>query len=783
MGGYFGGASAGGGTTGSDGTDGTVWRSGSGVPADASGVDGDFYLDNDTGNVYTKASGVYSLTGNIKGANGAVGNTGAQGADVWLSPSQGTRLSETWTTGLPAGNLGWTSTVTGGSATLVAIPVGGASRNGFIQLSTGTTTTGISVLNLGGTNHSYILSNGIPHTFETEFLSGTLSTVTDEYILRSGYLNTVTSAAATFGVWFEYDRLTNGNFWVIRTRNGVGVDTTTVTSIPVVASTFYKLKFYINSAGTSVSYYINGALAGTITTNIPPNTNGRQVSPNYTIIKSAGTTAATITLDWALICTGNAATNSATDPSGYSSVVQPVQIYKNTKSMLFASSKYVNLGNNFNFEYNQPWSLTFWVKFNDTTAGTLFSKQNSASSTSAGIVIATSSSNANYNFLMYANSVNFIRLQGAFSFVQGQWNNITITYNGSGLVSGVRLYHQGIWRTGTALSDTLSGLSILNSSNAYINGAFNAAANIACNLNQFGIVNRVLNPTEVYEIYNNQGMKSLLDVIKDGSLIGYYRLGDDDTTSTAYDSSPSAITGTITGTPTIASDVPQTDSGSIWKSRHPYAGEELTDNWLTGGSAGRNGWTYTANGGAAFTNFAGTMRLDTGTSATGAPTLVLANNIYLGTNASFLPTNIAYSYVMESKVTLINLSTVTEEYKVRYGFGLGTASTAPTNGIYFEYDRLTSVNWICYTVSGGVSTQTITTIPVAVFNFDQTYLRIEVDAARAAAVFKINGSTVATVSTNLPTVPAIGGYHMVKSAGTTSRLFQVDWWAFKYWQA
>lgn len=55
------------GSNGSNGAAGAVWRTGSGAPANGLGVNGDFYLDVDTGDVYEKAAGSYSVVANIKG--------------------------------------------------------------------------------------------------------------------------------------------------------------------------------------------------------------------------------------------------------------------------------------------------------------------------------------------------------------------------------------------------------------------------------------------------------------------------------------------------------------------------------------------------------------------------------------------------------------------------------------------------------------------------------------------------------------------------------------------
>lgn len=67
------------GTQGPAGTPSSKWYSGIGAPSGTLGVNTDCYLDKSNYDVYQKSSGVWSLTGNIKGAVGATGPTGATG--------------------------------------------------------------------------------------------------------------------------------------------------------------------------------------------------------------------------------------------------------------------------------------------------------------------------------------------------------------------------------------------------------------------------------------------------------------------------------------------------------------------------------------------------------------------------------------------------------------------------------------------------------------------------------------------------------------------------------
>ncbi len=65
---------------GADGADGASFLSGSGVPANSLGHDGDSYVDTASGNVYKRSGGAWSATGDsLEGPQGAKGDTGDKG--------------------------------------------------------------------------------------------------------------------------------------------------------------------------------------------------------------------------------------------------------------------------------------------------------------------------------------------------------------------------------------------------------------------------------------------------------------------------------------------------------------------------------------------------------------------------------------------------------------------------------------------------------------------------------------------------------------------------------
>lgn len=61
------------GGNGNSGVNGSIWRDGSGVPSNGLGANGDYYLNDATGDVYLKTTGTYSIVTNIKGTAGTNG--------------------------------------------------------------------------------------------------------------------------------------------------------------------------------------------------------------------------------------------------------------------------------------------------------------------------------------------------------------------------------------------------------------------------------------------------------------------------------------------------------------------------------------------------------------------------------------------------------------------------------------------------------------------------------------------------------------------------------------
>ncbi|HMX98854.1 MAG TPA: hypothetical protein PK473_03020 [Nitrosomonas sp.] len=223
--------------------------------------------------------------------------------------------------------------------------------------------------------------------------------------------------------------------------------------------------------------------------------------------------------------------------------------------------------------------------------------------------------------------------------------------------------------------------------------------------------------------------------------------------------------------------------GQVQQGAGPYSMSqaiEIREDWVATGIAGSNAWTNTVSGtGAASTlvttnqtsNNAGIIQHSTGTTATGRA----AHS--LGVTLAFFSGGIA---TYESLIYIPTLASVAEDYRIRLGFGDDVVGNDQVDGVYFEYDRGVSANWRCKTSNN--STRTTTDSGTAVAAGAWVKLGWVMNAAGNSVAFYINGTNVATNTTNIPTAVArvCGPFHIIsKIAGTTARTFLIDYMFYR----
>jgi len=209
-------------------------------------------------------------------------------------------------------------------------------------------------------------------------------------------------------------------------------------------------------------------------------------------------------------------------------------------------------------------------------------------------------------------------------------------------------------------------------------------------------------------------------------------------------------------------------------------GNLLREDWISLGAAGALGWSVSnagagassqINNATADASHDGIVESDTGTTGTGRSTL------YLGVDGIVTPA--AGGLISaEATVRFPVLSVVAQEYISRFLFGDSLVLADHIDGIYFEYDRLTSGNvWRCKTAAGNVRTTTVTAAAIAA----ATFYRLRVLITSAQVLFYVDDVLVATHVTNIPTGAQRYAPNMriQKTAGTTVLTHLVDYFQMR----
>jgi len=239
--------------------------------------------------------------------------------------------------------------------------------------------------------------------------------------------------------------------------------------------------------------------------------------------------------------------------------VQTTAPFLNTYSTSFDGvDDYINIGNGINFEYTDAFTYSFWVN-PDALSGVkyLFSKYDSG----RGVLMYFNSSGgatpAAISFNLYNTNSGSTATRKRITTTTGNiltksvWSNIVITYDGSGLGSGIKLYKNGVSQTVTVTQDNLQNNTIVVSQDAYISGNNFGSSFLAGNQDEWAIFNTELSAADALAIYGAGQPTDLTSL----SPLAWYRF-EEGMGTTATDSGSGGNNGTLINGVAYSTDVP-----------------------------------------------------------------------------------------------------------------------------------------------------------------------------------------------------------------------------------
>lgn len=175
----------------------------------------------------------------------------------------------------------WAVTASGGAWAFAEPQDGGV---GWGRMSLGTSATARAAYHCPALQS--IQLNAGKCDFAVRLRLNQLSDATDDYSFRAGFIDNA-AAESTDGAFFRYNHAVASGNWQAVTRSN-GVETAVDTGIAAATGTTFKLEVDVNAGATSIEFRINGAVAATITTNIPTGS-GRETGYGIYGQRSAGT--------------------------------------------------------------------------------------------------------------------------------------------------------------------------------------------------------------------------------------------------------------------------------------------------------------------------------------------------------------------------------------------------------------------------------------------------------------------------------------------------------------
>lgn len=204
--------------------------------------------------------------------------------------------------GITTNFAGLITTQTGASANCITTGTitNRTNQQGVVRTQTGTTATGQAGFLYGGVN---LFRGTGTVSIETYATIETLSTSTERFFTIFGHIGVANYNNPANGIFFAYDEggvIASGANAGSPNFKCVSINTLTRTfftsSVPVVAGQWYKLRIDLNAAGTQASYFIDGNLITTISTNIPATSTAMGV--HSVIVKTVGTTTRAMQTDY-----------------------------------------------------------------------------------------------------------------------------------------------------------------------------------------------------------------------------------------------------------------------------------------------------------------------------------------------------------------------------------------------------------------------------------------------------------------------------------------------------
>ena len=216
------------------------------------------------------------------------------------------------------------------------------------------------------------------------------------------------------------------------------------------------------------------------------------------------------------------------------------------KSVAFDGvDEYANIGNQSEiaFERTDPFSVSLWVKTTQSSTGYMMAK-GAATGNARGWSVRITLGKVYLNLISVVTTSHLQAQTTSVTVNNGAWHHICITYSGNSSTSGVTIYVDDSSAALTSNVNTLSSTT-LSIASATIGSREGGDSPYGGNIDEVTVWDKELSSSEASEIYNSGAPAHSLLHSAIANLVGYWKMGDEDTFPTLTDSSVSSNDATM----------------------------------------------------------------------------------------------------------------------------------------------------------------------------------------------------------------------------------------------
>jgi len=209
-------------------------------------------------------------------------------------------------------------------------------------------------------------------------------------------------------------------------------------------------------------------------------------------------------------------------------------------SFLNGSDEYVTMGDVLGFDGSTSFSISAWIRSSTASTQMIVTKQGDTTAFPGYIFYLTSSGEIELQFIADFGASDFLDVKTtAGGFADGNWHHVCVTYQGGSLaVSGVQLYVDGVAQSKNVLTDTLT-TAVFSTTRPFCIGTRLSTGTSALPFNghidDVAVYDKELSANEVWWIWNGKAPRDLAGAGAPSNLVGWWRMGDGDTSPTITD--------------------------------------------------------------------------------------------------------------------------------------------------------------------------------------------------------------------------------------------------------